>query len=123
MTEAAQGDDRHAWESEYEGLAEELRTEPAEALSELLDLVERMLRAAGYEQGVPGASDDPEVDVVLERAREVVALREAGAAVENDDAFQAAAELRDVYQRLLEAPEAEAGADLRDAHGELELGA
>jgi hypothetical protein len=118
MTAAAQGDDRHAWESEYEGLAEELRTEPVEALSELLVLVERMLRAAGYEDGVPGAAGDLEVDVVVERAREVVARRDAGAAVENDDAFQAAAELRDLYRRLLEAPEAEAGADLRGADGE-----
>jgi hypothetical protein len=115
MSEAAQGDDRHAWESEYEGLAEELRTEPAEALSELLDLVERMLRAAGFEEDVPGALEDSEVEVVLERAREVVARRDSGAAVGNDDAFQAAGELRSVYQRLLDAPQAEAGADLRDA--------
>ncbi len=119
MSEAVQGDDRHAWETEYEGLTEDLRTDPAEALPELLDLVERMLAAAGYEDGVPGATDEPEVGVVLERAREAVARREAGAEVGNDDAFQAAAELRGLYQTLLDAPEAEAGADLRDPNGDV----
>jgi len=119
MSEAIQGDDRHAWESEYEGLAEDLRTEPADALPELLDLVERMLAAAGYEDELPGAPGDPEVAVILERGREAVARREAGAEVENDDAFQAAGELRSLYQRLLEAPEAEAGAELRYPNGEL----
>jgi hypothetical protein len=117
MTEAAQGDDRHAWETEYEALADDLRTDPADALSELLDLVERMLRAAGYEDGVPGAPDEPEVGVVLDRAREVVERNDGGTAVDNDDALQAAAELRSLYHRLLDAPEAEAGADLRDADG------
>jgi hypothetical protein len=119
MSEAVQGDDRHAWETEYEGLAEDLRTHPAEALPELLDLVERMLAAAGYEDGVPGGADEPEVGVVLERAREAVERSETGAEVGNDDAFQTAGELRSLYQRLLDAPEAEAGADLRDPNGDL----
>ena len=119
MSEAVQGDDRHAWETEYEALTEDLRTDPADALPELLDLVERMLAAAGYDDGVPGAPDEPEVGVVLERAREAVARREAGEEVGNDDAFQAAAELRSLYQRLLDAPEAEAGADLRDPNGDV----
>lgn len=119
MTEAAQGGDRYVWETEYEGLADDLRTDPAEALPELLHLVERMLRAAGYDEGVPGVPGEPEVSVVVARAREVVERREAGAAVDNDDAFQAAGELRSLYQRLLEAPEAQAGADLRSANGDL----
>ena len=118
MSEAVQGDDRHAWETEYEALTEDLRTDPADALPELLDLVERMLTAAGYDD-VPGAPDEREVDVVLQRAREAVARREAGEEVGNDDAFQAAAELRSLYQRLLDAPEAEAGADLRDPNGDV----
>jgi len=62
---------------------------------------------------------EPEVVVVLERAREVVEGRETGAAVGNDDAFQAASELRSLYERLLDAPEAEAGADLRYRNGDL----
>ena len=112
MSEAMQGDDRHSWASEYEGLAEDLRTGPAEALPELLDLVERMLGAASYGRALPEAGPAREADVVLERAREVVRRYEAGLPVGNDDAFQAAAELRDLYKALLERPEAEGGADL-----------
>jgi hypothetical protein len=113
MSEAIQGDDRHAWESEYAGLEEDLRTAPLEALAELLDLVERMLDAAGYQERAPGDTLERDVDVVLERAREVIQRDEAGLPVGNDDAFQAAAELRELYKSLLDHPEAEAGADLR----------
>ena len=119
MSEAMQGGDRHLWETEYEALADELRTEPVEALPELLDLVERMLVAAGYEEARPGRAPEGDVDVALERARDIVRRRERGEEVGNDDAFQAAAELRDVYKALLDHPEADAGADLRDG-GRLE---
>lgn len=118
MSEATQGGDRHAWESEYEMLADDLRTEPEEALPELLDLVERMLDAAGYEEAVPGAMPARDVHVALERARETVRRSEGGAAVANDDAFQAAAELRDVYKALLGHPEAESRADLHELGGD-----
>lgn len=107
-----QGDDRHSWESEYAGLEEDLRLGPLEALPELLDLVERMLDASGYEDAEPGAAFDRDVDVVLERAREAIRRYEAGLPVGNDDAFQAAAELRELYKSLLDHPEVEAGADL-----------
>ena len=120
MSEATQ-DDRHAWETEYADLEADLRTEPLEALPELLDLVERMLDAAGYEAGYeehePGAALERDVDVVLERARQAVQHYEVGLPVGNDDAFQAAAELRELYKGLLDHPEAEAGADLRGLGG------
>jgi hypothetical protein len=112
MSEATQGDDRHAWESEYAGLQEDLRTGPLEVLPDLLDLVERMLDAAGYEEPEPGATAERDVDAALERAQEVIRRYEAGLPVGNDDAFQAAAELRELYKALLGHPEAEAGADL-----------
>ena len=118
MSEAMQGDDRHAWETEYALLEESLRAEPFEALPELLDLVERMLDAAGYEERRPGAAPEHDVDVVLARAREAVQRYEAGLAIGNDDAFQAAAELRELYEALLERPEAEAGADLNERDGD-----
>ena len=112
MSEATQGDDRHAWESEYAGLEEDLRTGPLEALPELLDLVERMLDAAGQAAPQPGGTPERDVDVALERAEEVIRRYEAGLPVGNDDAFQAGAELRELYKALLGHPEAEAGADL-----------
>jgi hypothetical protein len=113
MSEATQGDDRHAWESEYASLEEDLRTRPLEGLPELLDLVERMLAAAGYVEPELGATPVIDVDVVLERAEQVIRRYEGGLPVGNDDAFQAAAELRELYRALLEHPEAESGADLQ----------
>jgi hypothetical protein len=74
-----------------------------------------MLEAAGYELGPDGEYDEPEVEKAIERARELVDLRERGEDVPVDDAFQAAAELRELYRALLEHPEAETGADLRSA--------
>ena len=118
MSEATQGGDRHLWETEYEALADDLRTEPLEALPELLDLVERMLAAAGYEKTLAEAAPERDVDVALGRAREAVRRSERGEAVGNDDAFQAAAELREVYKALLDHPEAGAGADLRRLDGD-----
>src|SRR4051812_41433325 len=122
MSEAELGADLHDWESEYAALEEDLRTEPVEALPELLDLVERMLTAAGYEPGVDGRYDEPEAETAVERARELVRLRERGEDVSVDDAFQAAAELRELYRALLEHPEAESGADLRGQEPRVEPG-
>jgi hypothetical protein len=113
MSEATQGDDRHAWESEYSSLEEDLRTRPLEGLPELLDLVERMLAAAGYAVPEPGATPVVDIDVVLERAEQVIRRYEGGLPVGNDDAFQTASELRELYRALLEHPEAESGAGLQ----------
>jgi hypothetical protein len=113
MSEAELGADLHDWKSEYAALEEDLRTEPVEALADFLDLVERMLAAAGYELGPDGEYDEPEVEKAVERARELVRLRERREDVAVDDAFQAAAELRELYRGLLEHPEAETGADMR----------
>jgi hypothetical protein len=115
MSDAELGADFHDWESEYAALEDDLRTEPVEALPEFMDLVERMLEAAGYALGPDGEYDEPEVEKAIERARELVDLRERGEDVPVDDAFQAAAELRELYRGLLEHPEAETGADLRSA--------
>ena len=113
MSEAAQSDDRHAWESEYASLEEDLRTRPLEALPELLDLVERMLASAGYVEPEPGATVEQEVDLALGRAEEVIRRYEGGLPVGNDDTLQAAAELRELYKTLLGHPPAGAGADLQ----------
>jgi len=112
MSEATQGDDRQGWESEYASLEEDLPTRPLEGLPELLDLVERMLASAGYVEPEPGATLEQDVDLALARAQEVIRRYEGGLPVGNDDAFQAAAELRELYRALLDSPRAEAGADL-----------
>ena len=112
MSDATQGDDRHGWESEYASLEEDLPTRPLEGLPELLDLVERMLASAGYVEPEPGATLEQDVDLALARAQEVIRRYEGGLPVGNHDAFQAAAELRELYRALLDNPRAEAGADL-----------
>ena len=111
MSELEPGFDRHEWESEYEALEDELRTEPAEALPELLDLVERMLEAHGFHIDGDVAEDAPEVEAAVGRARELVRRIDAAEPVENDDAFQAAAELRSVYRSLLSEPAAQGELD------------
>jgi hypothetical protein len=71
------GLDRHNWETEWEQLAEELETSPAETLPELADLVERMLR----ERDIPvddAVADDgvePEFLVNYRSGRETASPR------------------------------------------------
>ena len=105
MTEVEPGVDRHIWEAEYEGMDEALRTEPTEALPDFLDLVERMLVGHGYDTEPSTTDGAPEVRATLARARELVARTDAGEAVDNDDAFQATAELRALYRGLIEEPD------------------
>ncbi len=75
------GLDRHVWESEMQALEDELRTEPEEALSELGDLVERMLGARGYELADPVTREGEEREVVAE----YLAAREISDRVERGD--------------------------------------
>jgi hypothetical protein len=109
MSEFEIGANRHIWESRYAALEEELRTDPVEPLAEFVALVEEMLGAAGYRTSLDeGAVGEPETVAALDRARELVALRDAGNEVRHDDAQQAAAELRELYRGLLVHSEADA---------------
>ena len=92
----------------YAALEDELRSDPVEPLAEFLALVEEMLGAAGYRTTLDEGAGEPETDAALDRARELVALRDAGEEVRHDDAQQAAAELRELYRGLLGHPEADA---------------
>ncbi len=76
------GLDRHEWESEMQALEDELHAEPAEALPELGDLVERMLGECGYELADPVAREGEEREVVAED----LAAREISDRVERGDA-------------------------------------
>jgi hypothetical protein len=76
------GLDRHEWESELRALEPELEDQPAQALSELADLVERMLRERGYDLADPVAREGEDREVVAE----YLASREISDAVERGDA-------------------------------------
>lgn len=113
MREDEPGVDNHLWRTRYSALEEELADDAASALPELLDLVEEMLTAAGFETAAGGPIErQPEVAAVLARGRELVAAVDAGERVRADDAQQAAAELRELYLGLLDRPEAETGPEL-----------
>ena len=99
MRSSESGVDHHAWETRYAALDEELLASPAEALPEMLALVAEMVDAGRFE---PESESAVEASAVLARARELVELQEAGEEVSNDDAFQAAAELRALYRALIE---------------------
>ena len=112
MREDEPGVDTHVWRTRYAALEDELADDAGSALPDLLDLVEEMLTAAGYETDSGGTVDEPEVTAALARAREVVSHVDAGESVRADDAQQAAGELRELYHGLLDRPETETGPEI-----------
>ena len=74
------GLDRHEWESEWQALEEELSEDPASTLSDVDDLVERMLNERGYAIDDPVAREGDDREVVAEflAAREITRLVEQG---------------------------------------------
>ena len=80
------GVDLHEWESAWASVEEDLEADPAAALSQLADLVERMLRARGYDLDDPVAlgGDEPEIVVTYRAARETTERAELGGASRAD---------------------------------------
>jgi hypothetical protein len=74
------GLDRHQWETELQGLEEDLRADPFQGLPELADLVERMLVEVEYDLENPVVLEGEEREVVAEylAAREIADLVEKG---------------------------------------------
>lgn len=80
------GLDLHEWESAWASVEEDLEADPAAALSQLADLVERMLRSRGYriDDPVARAGGDPEIVVTYRAARETTERAELGEASRAD---------------------------------------
>jgi hypothetical protein len=99
------GLDRHEWESEWEQLESDLEDSPSEALSELDDLIARMLAEAGYPTETPDFVDDegidPEIAVSFLSARAVTRQVDRGDDVDPGDVAQAINDYRDLYHHLL----------------------
>jgi hypothetical protein len=74
------GLDRHDWEGEWQELEPLVRDSPAEALPELHDLIERMLRERGLldENLVATEGADPELLAEYVTGADVVARLEGG---------------------------------------------
>ena len=98
------GLDLHDWESQMASLEDGLRDEPARALPELADLVEKMLIECGYALDDPVAREGDEPEVV----RSYAAAREIADRVEKEnmgisvgDVGNAIENLRAVYENLI----------------------
>jgi hypothetical protein len=74
------GIDRHDWETEMRALEDQLTENPAESLSELDELVGRMLEQAGYDLTDPVAIEGDEREVVTEflAAHEITVAADRG---------------------------------------------
>jgi hypothetical protein len=97
------GLDRHEWESIYATLEEELADDPAGALPELADLVQRMLTERDFQLDDPVAAQGEERDVVAEyaSAREVADRVERDEDVDPGDIAMAINGFQDLYRFLL----------------------
>ena len=97
------GLDRHEWESEMQALEPELEDAPAEALSELGDLIERILRERGYDLSDPVAREGEEREVVAEymAAREISDRLERGEDVGPGDVAAAVNGFRTIFDYVI----------------------
>jgi hypothetical protein len=98
------GLDRHEWETEWQALEPLVADSPAEALTELDDLVERMMVAHGYPVDEELEPDAPEDEIVKEflEARRITRLLDGGEAVDPSDVGAAVAGYRNVHDYLAE---------------------
>ncbi len=114
------GLNRHEWESEWQALEDDLRTDPAHALPELDRLVTRMLEESGYELTDPMVAEGDEREIVAEylAAHETVQAVERGVEdVSPGDVAAALTGYRVVFDHLV-TTRAAAGAPLDAADAE-----
>jgi hypothetical protein len=99
------GLDRQQWETEWSALEPLVVDSPVEALSELDDLVRRMLVEAGYPVDTPDPVGDegidPEVLGSYRAAHEVRMLVDRGEDFDPGDVGQAIRLYREIYEHVL----------------------
>jgi hypothetical protein len=99
------GLDRQQWETEWSALEPLVVDSPVEALSELDDLVRRMLVEADYPIDTPDPVDDegidPEVIGSYRAAHEVTMLVDRGEDFDPGDVGQAIGLYREIYEHVL----------------------
>jgi hypothetical protein len=97
------GIDRSQWITEYEALAEDVRDDPAGSLSDLDDLVARMMTAHGValaERDGEGATEG-ETTREFANARAITRQLDAGEDVDPGDVAYAVNAYRELYEQLL----------------------
>lgn len=97
------GIDRAQWIEEWEALDEEVRDAPAETLSELDDLVARMMTARGLALAERDGEEAPEHEATREfaNARAITRQFDAGEDVDPGDVAYAVNAYRELYESLL----------------------
>jgi hypothetical protein len=98
------GVERHEWESEWQALEDDLRTDPIHALPELDSLVARMLEESGYDLTEPVVREGEEREVVAEylAAHEIVQAAERNSdEISAGDVAAAINGYRAVYEHLV----------------------
>jgi hypothetical protein len=97
------GIDEHLWISRYEALEDDVRTAPAEALSELDDLVAEMMEARGLPLAERPGEDTTEPETVRQftEARRVRRLIDEGESYDPGDLANAVDAYRSLYDYLL----------------------
>ena len=101
MSSREPGLDEHEWTSEMALLEGDLRTNPTEALPQLVDLVGRMLVARGHPPDEPQAQADPELVGEFLQARQVAEHLASGEDGELGDAADAVQRLMRIYDHLM----------------------
>lgn len=99
------GIDEHDWETEWEQLEPEVQDSPAESLSELDDLVARMMEARGLPLSEPDGEElaEPETIREFEEARRITRLVDGGESVDPGDVAAAVNAYRHLYEVLRDA--------------------
>ena len=97
------GIDEHLWISTYEGLEEDIRTAPAEVLSDLDELVASMMEARGFPLQEREGEDatEPETIRQFEEARRVTRQIDNGEDFDPGDVANAIDGYRSLYDYLL----------------------
>jgi hypothetical protein len=97
------GLDEHEWESRYAALEEDVRDAPAEALSELDDLVAEMMEARGLPLVEAAGEDTTEPETVRQfsEARRVARLVDTGEPYDPGDVANAVDAYRSLFDYLL----------------------
>jgi hypothetical protein len=97
------GIDEHLWISRYESLEDDVRTSPAEALSDLDDLVAEMMAARGIPTEEREGEDATEPETIRQfvEARRVTRLIESGESYDPGDVANAVDAYASLYDYLL----------------------
>ncbi len=97
------GLDEHEWTTRFEGLEEDIRSSPAESLSDLDDLIAEMMVARGLPLGEREGEEllEPEVVRQFEEARRITRQLDSGGPYDPGDIASAVEGYLALYEELL----------------------